>query len=384
MQIHLKYITQIYLIVFGIFLSTCSAKHIEPNKVPPIAKENKEKLDVLDIIYRIAAEKNMRVISDLNVNGGDVYKNFTVEAAESQYKSFVKKYHDRYGKYKSFWGWYLNNELNPLKENETTMSTFWRKIWKSAVTACKNVAPASKVTISPFFLLDKESYRGFEYLQPITYEKWWSKTLSETGIDILMIQDSGAEHLGFYTIADRRPFLQAFKNACDQSGSELWINVETGEVDAKNWEEAIQMEKSNTQKWVYTKTEWLAEKLDLATEFGNEIISWGYYPYMNPIATAGPYLVDNTPEETLKANYNSYKAFYNRIKDNPIKDGTLTKPLINGSLWWIPVNYENFTSEDLERMVKQQIQNQQDLGFDVIWIVNTPANMDFAINREKQ
>ena len=62
----------------------------------------------------------------------------------------------------------------------------------------------SIVTISPFFLLDKDGLRGFEYLAPSEYEEWWGTTLSETGIDILMLQDSGEHRL--FSLTERAPF----------------------------------------------------------------------------------------------------------------------------------------------------------------------------------
>jgi hypothetical protein len=361
-------------------LSACSFDDPEPNIVKP--GTGTKSLDVLGLIYEVAEEKGMYVISDLNMNGGDLYQKHTAEYVVSQYKIFVQKYYNRYGKYNSFGGWYLDNELNPLKPDEVPISTFWREVWKAAVTECKKVAPESMVTISPFFLLDKNSYRGFEYLQPIEYEQWWSKTLSETGIDILMLQDSGAEHLSFFTIEERMPFFQAFKNACDQAGCKLWLNVETGQVDAKDWAEALLMEQTNTQKWVYTPTAWLVEKLRLAVEFGENIISWGFYPYMNPTTNlSGPYPSDNTPTSVRKENYLSYKDYYN---EQIQVSGSSTKPIIKGTLWWLPTDNAGYSEEDLEEEIRFQIEKQAEIGFDILWIVNAPANMQQAVDNESK
>jgi len=312
------------------------------------------------------------VISDLNMNGGDIFQKHAPEYIESQHKLFIQRYYNRYGGYKSFLGWYLNNELNPLKSDEVPISAFWRKVWKTAVKECKRVAPQSIVTISPFFLLDVNSYRGFEYLEPIEYEKWWSKTLLETGIDVLMLQDSGAEHLGFFTLEERRPFFQAFKNACNQSGSKLWLNVETGEVDAKDWAEAIKMERTNTQKWVYTRTEWLVQKLALAAEYGEHIINWGYYPFMHPGPSVGPYPSNEFTASEREANYISYKTYYNQQIQKPLPPTGTPCPIIRGTLWFLPKTIEEYTKDELAKAVKQEIQNQKDIGFSILWICNTP------------
>jgi hypothetical protein len=342
-------------------------------------KPVKQGIDALRIIYSIAEEKGMKVIADLNAEGGDLYSKHTPEQVAEQYRTYVPQFFSRYGKFKSFYGWYLNNELNPLKSDETTISTFWRTVWKSAVDECKNTAPGSVVTISPFFIMDKGKHRGFEFIEPIEYERWWSKTLRQTGIDILMLQDSGAEHLGFFTLEERRPFFQALRNACNQAGSKFWVNVETGEVDAKTWEEAVNMERTNTQKWMYTHTDWLAQKLKLAAEYGDNIVNWGYYPYMTPADGVGPYLTNDIAVEIRKQNYASYLDYVNKAK----KSRRARKPLIKGALWWFPVSYDGWSEEQLEKFIRGQIEDQQKLGFDTLWIVNAPRNMEWAIGQEK-
>lgn len=369
------------IILFLIVSCTkCTTDHPEPNIVGP---EETNQTDMLELIYKIADEKNMRVISDLNMNGGDLYQKYDPEYVVEQHKIFIQRYYKRYGNHKSFWGWYLNNELNPLKSDEETISPFWRRVWKAAVQECKRVAPNSTVTISPFFLLDENGYRGFEYLQPIEYEKWWAQTLKETGINILMLQDSGAEHLGFFTLEDRRPFFQALKNACDQSGSKLWINVESGEVAAKDWEEAINMERTDTQKWVYTQTEWLSQKLALAAEYGEHIINWGYYPFMFSGPSVGPYPSDNTPIATREASYASYKAYYEQQLVMP-KPAQGPVPIMRGTLWWLPAEVSGLSIQEFENSIRFQIEKQAEIGFDILWIVNAPANMQLAIDKESE
>lgn len=373
-----RIITCLIIVFLTVSCTKCTTGHPEPNIVEP---KDTDQIDMLELIYKIADEKGMHVISELNMQGGDIFQKYNAEYVESQHKIFIQQYYKRYGNHPSFWGWYLGNELNPLRSDEEPISDFWRKVWKSAVQECKRVAPESMVTISPFFILDENEYRGYEYLPPVEYEKWWAKTLTETGIDILMIQDSGAEHLGFFTLENRRPFFQALKNACDQSGSKLWINVETGEVAAKNWTEAINMERTDTQKWVYTQTEWLSQKLALAAEYGEHIINWGYYPFMFSGLSIGPYPSDNTPIETRESNYASYKAYYEQqlMKPKPSKGPV---PIMRGTLWWLPAEVSGLSTQEFENSIRFQIEKQAEIGFDILWIVNAPANMQWAIDKE--
>lgn len=353
----------------------CSNNVAAPNIVGKEEQPKKEGIDVLRMIYEIAEEKGMKVIADLNMGGGALFEQHTADYVATQYRAYIPKFYKRYGEYSSFWGWYINNELNPLKPEETEISGFWRAVWKSAVDECKRIAPESTVTISPFYIMDKEKYRGFEFLEPLQYEQWWAKTLAHTGIDVLMLQDSGAEHLGFFTLEDRRPFFEAFKNACDQAGSELWLNVESGEIDAGSWEEAVDMERNKTQKYVYTPTEWLAKKLELAAEYSDHIINWGYYPFMVPTVNPGPYLSNDIAVSLRKMAYDSYREYYEHSAD---------KPLIKGTLWWLPVMYEGWSEDAIEKAIREQIEDQKAVGFDMLWIVNAPANMEWALAAEKK
>ena len=59
---------------------------------------------------------------------------------------------------------------------------------------------------------------GFPRVSPTEYAAWWEETLRQTKIDVVMLQDSGAEHLGFFTLADREPFFAAMQTACRAAG----------------------------------------------------------------------------------------------------------------------------------------------------------------------
>ena len=339
------------------------------------------KVDVLSIIYSIADKKGMKVISDLNMPGGAWYGKISADQMSENMKQYVDRFYARYGSHKSFWGWYLNNEINPIRTVEFDKSAFWRKVWKAAVDECHRIGPGSKVTISPFFLLDKAGLRGFEYLQPVEYEKWWVVTLKETGIDILLLQDSG-EHLSFFTLSEREPFFAAFANACKQAGTKLWMNVETGQVNAKDWQEAIEMEKSGQKKWEFTPMDFLAQKLKLAAKYGQGIINWGYFPFMNPVTKAGPWPMNNVDGQEIaygeqKRAYKEYKSYYEKVS-RKVNDGDNCRPVIGGTLWMLQTNYTERPKEEIEKIIEQQITTQQAAGFDILWLTNTPANMELA------
>lgn len=269
--------------------------------------------DPLEVIYHLADEKDLKVIVSLNKGGGHWFGRIRPETLIAETVRFVREVHERYGHHKSFYGWYLNHEINPIHPSEEAPSAFWRQVWKGIVTECHRVAPGSIVTISPFFLLDKERKRGFKYLTPTEYEQWWSRTLKETGIDVIMLQDSG-EHVAFFTLEDREPFFAAFARACESAGKALWINVESAQIEVSDWQRYLDLEKLGSKEpqagimpWKATSMDWLEQKLRLAARYGTGIVNWGYYPFMDPNPVSGPY-VKSAPQA-----YEVYKIYYERM-----------------------------------------------------------------------
>lgn len=261
--------------------------------------------DVLEIIFQTADENNMHVLVDLPKAGW--YGKTLPEQMINLSKTHIQKFFERYGSHPSFYGWYLNYEINPICPSEQDESKFWRQVWKGIVAECHRVAPNAVVAISPFFLLDEEGRRGFKYLEPQAYEQWWSTTLAETEIDILMLQDSG-EHLRFYTLDQRKPFFAAFARACRRAGTRFWVNVETGEEDVNDWGEYF-THIAKCQKawdyWRFTPIAWLEQKLHFAASYAENIVNWGYYPFMTPNPLPG----QEMPGQ--QAAYQAYKAYFN-------------------------------------------------------------------------
>ena len=254
--------------------------------------------DPLEIVLRLADKKSMRVIVDLPQCGwyGKAEPEEVIKKVEEHIQAFWK----RYGKHRCLYGWYLNFEINPLVPDEKEESAWWREVWSGITMCCHRVSPHSVVTISPFFLLDDENRRGFKYLTPKEYAAWWEKTLRQTKIDILMLQDSGAEHLGFFTMADREPFLAAMQAACRQAGTRFWVNVESGEADVASWDEFIALEQQKKVPWKFVPIDRLATKIKLASRYGEQVINWGYFPYMFP---------ERVGVEPTTAQHKAYQAY---------------------------------------------------------------------------
>lgn len=257
--------------------------------------------DLPGMLYEIADAHGMRVIADLP-KGGWYGKTKAADMA-AEMTAFAKAYHARYGAHPSFHGWYLNHEINPIAPEDTEQTAFWRAVWRETAAACHAIAPGSIVTISPFFLLDRDRKRGFVYQTPEEYGAWWEATLRETGIDVLMLQDSG-EHLSFFTIEDREPFWRATAEACHKAGAAFWLNVESGEAVTNGWDHFVAKETQGGVPWRFTPMPWLAQKLEAAARYADAIVNWGYFPYMNPHPWSGAEIPGQ------REAYEAYKAYY--------------------------------------------------------------------------
>ena len=268
--------------------------------------------DVLDTIYSIADAQGMKVIVDLPQGGW--YGKATAEDVIAKVTWAAQDLHQRYGGHASFYGWYLNYEINPIRPGDVEETAYWRRVWKAITDQCHRLAPGSVVTISPFFLLDDTSRRGFVYLTPEQYADWWRATLKETGIDVLMLQDSG-EHLAFFSLEQREPFWMAVAKATREAGSQFWLNVETGEADVKDWEEYLALEARKRVPWRFTPMPWLEQKLQLAARYSDGIVNWGYFPFMDPHRSGVDTDFGGTPEQA-RAAYAAYQAYYVRWKDD--------------------------------------------------------------------
>lgn len=272
------------------------------------AEARGETRDVLGMVHEIADEYGVRVIVDLP-KGGWYGKN-TAEEMAGTLSEYTRQYYGRYGKHASFHGWYLNHEINPIAPEDSEQTAFWREVWRETVSVCHETVPKSRVTISPFFLLDKDRKRGFVYQSPNEYAAWWGETLRKTGIDVLMLQDSG-EHLAFFTIEEREPFWAATAQACHDAGAEFWLNVESGEADVRDWDEYLRLEAEGKVPWRVTPMPCFEQKLCRAAHYTRRIVNWGYFPFMDPHPRPGRERAD------ARSAYDAYKAWYDRVCTGP-------------------------------------------------------------------
>ena len=189
-----------------------------------------------------------------------------------------------FGKHPAFAAWYVPHEIY-ISWGE--FHQYIEQLYAALVKRCKAAAD-KPVTVSPFFILDKDKVFGdFRYTEPDDYRRYWAKLIKTSGFDIVMLQDSG-EHFSYVTNQMRRPFLEAMFNACKASGAKFWGNVETAEYVCPSKEEFVRRygrihhAAAKGLPWRAVPIDRLREKLDLAAEFCDDIVTWGYREYCRP------------------------------------------------------------------------------------------------------
>ena len=194
---------------------------------------------------------------------------------------------NRYGDHPSFFGWYIPHEIYFA---EGDLGHYIERLYPSIVQQCKTATPDKPVTLSPFFILDKDQVFGdFRYVTPREYCEYWTRIIKLSGIDIIMMQDSG-EHFSYVTNEQRRPFYAAMQKACQATGARFWANVEVAEAVCPSIEEYRRLygriHHSEAVKqglpWREVPIDRLANKLSIAAEYCERIVSWGYFQYGRP------------------------------------------------------------------------------------------------------
>lgn len=257
--------------------------------------------DPLKQLLDLCAKRHVKVIIDAALNQ-NWYNPLDLNNELSYCGKHIKTIGERYGNHPAFYAWYIGQEIYMCWPDQATYDYIF-KLYPALVKLCKQSAN-HPVTVSPFFILDRDQIYGkFRFNEPDEYRDFWTKLLKKSGIDILMLQDSG-EHFSYVTMDQRRPFFQAMQAACKASGTKLWGNVEVAEYICESPQAFVQKygrvhHSTVPLPWRPVPIDRLKQKLDLAAEYSDQIVSWGYKEYCRP--EIGP--------EAAKW-YEDYKAYY--------------------------------------------------------------------------
>lgn len=187
-----------------------NGKMIYPSKVLPHLNEDDP--DFADFIFKECEKRNMKVIfglyiSNLTWNEGDADEEIRCN------RLLIDEVCERYGHYKSFYGWYIPHEVGSNVLNIAYLQNTLAKM-------CKDKTPDKKVMFSPFFYCewaDKD-----HPLSPEETYKEWKEILKDSkgNIDLCAFQDGSAPY------EQRSEYFKQAKKAMDEQGIEIWANIE--------------------------------------------------------------------------------------------------------------------------------------------------------------
>jgi hypothetical protein len=240
--------------------------------------------DILDI----CAERKTQVILDIG-SSPDWYGVLDARAERKLVGETIRQIARRYGGHPAFHAWYIPHEIYQAWDR---MGAYMDELYPALVADCKKAAPGKPVTLSPFFILDRDQIFGaFRTSEPEEYGDYWAGLIRRSGFDIIMLQDSG-EHFSYVTNDQRRPFFEAMQRACRTGGARLWGNVETAEFECPGIEEYVKrygrVHHSTVANapWRAVPVPRLQSKLRLAAEYCERLVAWGYCQFGRP--TLGP------------------------------------------------------------------------------------------------
>ena len=249
----------------------------------PMALAGSEDASLFLKIMDLCAARKMKVILGTGMSPGwyrawDIKQELALCAGAIAVISSHLKDHPAFG------AWYIPHEIYMAWDKA---DAYIQQLYPALVERCKQAANLP-VTVSPFFILDRDHVFGaFRFNEPDEYSDYWAALIRKSGMDVVMLQDSG-EHFSYVTNDMRRPFFEAMSRACREGGAKFWGNVEMGECEFSSKDEYVErhgrvpLSAVKNAPWRAVPIERLRDKLDLASEHGERIVTWGYQEYGRP------------------------------------------------------------------------------------------------------
>ncbi|MCU0963296.1 MAG: DUF4434 domain-containing protein [Pirellulaceae bacterium] len=260
--------------------------------------------DKLKMVLDLCQRLKMQVILSTGSTKG-WYVTLDLEKELQDVGSRIDVLGKQYGAHPAFYAWYIPHEIYVADGH---LGNYIERLFPALVQRCKAAVPGKPVTLSPFFILDRDRVFGdFRYVDPEEYRDYWTRLIKLSDIDIIMMQDSG-EHFSYVTNEQRRPFFAAMQAACQAAGARFWANVEVAEAVCPSLEDYVRRygrihhTQAKGLPWRAVPIDRLASKLRLAAEYSERIVSWGYFEHGRP--TLGPEAADW---------YEQYRLYYMHV-----------------------------------------------------------------------
>jgi len=269
--------------------------------------------DATEAILNYADTNGFRVFLGLylpNWNHDMTGSNFLFEA-QSRMATVALQAWDRYlsgNRHPSFAGWYLPYEPWTASYQPAEVERL-RAFFQGVHAACQLISGDVPLAISPFISNLRPA--------PCRVEELYRQLLDQAGINILLLQDSvGAQQWESNILSRVSPYFQAFQNACQATGVELWANLESFKISGGVFGPC---EASRLQK-----------QFDAAAPFVSEFVTFDFVHYMNPVAFLSTW--DQARRDRMQQLYADYKANFVDTDYAPLAPPELSTSLAGNDL----------------------------------------------------
>lgn len=242
------------------------------------------RVDDIELMYQQCDRRNMKLI----IATGTTPQWFHImqmpdEALKN--KAWIDEIFRRYGHHKSFAGWYIDYEFSIRKDN---LGAMLHELFRDIVIYCKEKTPDLPVVASPFFIPPTTtSIMHPGHPDPQEYYHYWSELIAYSKVDVISLQDNGAQHLSFFDTSITEPYIAAVAQACQENNCRFWGNVETGELEIESAEaftarfgpESSVNRPECKSLWRPVPIDRLQQKLEVMSKYSEYNLSWGYQPF---------------------------------------------------------------------------------------------------------
>lgn len=228
--------------------------------------EQKEAVDPTELILDYADGRGMEVFVGLFMD--DAWWEWTPQAGLPERlarstRSTAEQAWKRYGRHRSFAGWYLPPEPADSIAPESIPAV--RAFFRETTELCDRLSGGKPVAFSPFLT---------GQVEPAEVERRYAELLDGSGVDILMLQDGvGARRWDEQVHTRVAPLFRAMRDACLAAGVDLWSDVEIFRDDS-NDPAKPRFRPSDTTR--------LARQLAAEAPFVSRFIAFDCFHYMSP------------------------------------------------------------------------------------------------------
>ena len=236
----------------AIFIS--KDKIIYPSKALKLGADR----DLAEMFFTLADRHGLKLYLGTYDSGVHWVKGPSEKEVELS-KLFIDETLERYGKHRSFYGWYISQEVG---KHEFNIERYYPPV----AAKMRKETPEKPILISPFIWGRKLAK---DFLEPEAHTKEWDKLLALlTGcFDAMAFQTAPAE---IYELAE---YLKGLKGLADKYKIKLWGNVETfsSELPLKGVFYPIDIRD-------------LKRKLEIVEPFVEKVITFEFSHFMSPVS----------------------------------------------------------------------------------------------------